>query len=98
MTNTTIFAIIALTSILLLGTSIVHAADHEDGPSLGTDIGTDLADDASSSGPVPVPYPNVAKAIPDWVKFTMQAYLNDDISESELLNAFQFLEDIQITT
>lgn len=82
MTKTTIFVFIALTSILLLGISIVQASTH---------------DDASSPGPVPIPYPNIAKtdtkAIPSWIQFTMQAYLNGEISERELLDAFKFLLD-----
>lgn len=81
MTNTIIFVIIALTSILLLGTSNIQAADHGDAP---------------STGPAPIPYPNIAKAdakaIPDWVKFNMQSYLNKQISERELLDAFDFLK------
>ena len=33
------------------------------------------------------------KAIPDWVQFTMQAYLDKQISEREILDAFLFLEN-----
>ena len=63
MTNTTIFAIIALTSILLLGTSNVFAPDHD------------------------------APLFPSWFNNNLQWYLDGQVDEMTLANAFKYLAD-----
>ena len=78
MTNTIIFATTALTSILLLGTSIVQAADHGDAPLISNDQGADISD---------------MKAIPGWVDNNFKWYGEGKISQSDLLNGIKHLMD-----
>ena len=53
--------------------------------------------EAVAQGPVPVPYPNVAKtdakAIPDWVDNNFRWYGEGAITQSDLLNSLSFLLD-----
>ena len=78
MTKTAIFAIIALTTTLLLGTSIVQAADHGDAPLISNDQGADIAD---------------MKAIPGWVDNNFRWYGEGKISQADLLNGINHLLD-----
>ncbi|HET6517307.1 MAG TPA: hypothetical protein VFG25_03690 [Nitrosopumilaceae archaeon] len=57
-----------------------------------------FAEEPNPSGPVPVPYPNVAKAqttkaIPDWVKNQFEWYVNGEIDEKTLLTSMNWMFD-----
>lgn len=55
-------------------------------------LGTNSALAAGSEGEIIITGEFGANAIPDWVKFNMRSYLDEQISERELLDAFDFLK------
>ena len=82
MIKTTILAVTILFSITMMMQE-VYAPEEPEKLTLG---GT------GASGPVPMPYPvTTTKAIPSWVNGVMGFYLDGDISEREMLDAFDYL-------
>ena len=60
-------------------------------------VGFVISEAVAQSGPVPTPYPNVAKtdakAIPGWVDNNFRWYAEGAINQSDLLNSLSFLLD-----
>ncbi|KAF6241951.1 hypothetical protein C6988_10790, partial [Nitrosopumilus sp. b1] len=46
-----------------------------------------------AQGPVPVPYPNTAKAVPDWVDNNFRWYGEGLIGQADLLNSLSYMLD-----
>jgi len=78
MTNTTIFAIATLTVLLLVPVVAQNVFGAENPLSSSTLLDNPTVD---------------AKAIPDWVDGVMGFYIQGEISEREMLDAFNYLFD-----
>jgi len=65
---------------------------------LGLNFDEVLSAEPSPSGPVPMPYPVTTTAMPDWVKITSGFWANGDISDTEYVNAIEYLLKERIMT